>query len=283
MSITVKNISYHYDNPGSEHSGRQVLCDISVSFDRDSFTAVIGPTGSGKSTFIQHLNLLLRADQGDILYDGESIYAQGYDRKKLRSRVGLVFQYPEYQLFETDVLSDVSFGPKNLGLPEDEVRKRASQALLQVGFSEADFHRSPFELSGGQKRRAAIAGVLAMQPEYLILDEPAAGLDPAGRRELFDMLGELHKKGGVGIILVSHSMDDVAKYADRLIVLNEGRILYDATPAEVFSHGKELESIGLDVPQAAKAAQMLRNRGILLPEGLITMEQVKTAILDHFG
>lgn len=260
-----------------------MLKNISATIKKDEITAIIGPTGSGKSTLVQHLNLLLHASEGDILYDGRSIYGDDFDRKTLRASVGLVFQYPEYQLFENDIFTDVCFGPKNLGLEKDEVESRAKKALLAVGFSDSDFSRSPFELSGGQRRRAAIAGVLAMQPEYLVLDEPAAGLDPKGRRELFQMLRRLHDENGVGIVLVSHSMDDVADFAGKILVLNDGRVIFDDTPERIFSHGEELRTVGLDVPQAARLAEILREYGFDLPQGLITMDRLRTAITDCFN
>ncbi|MBQ9387973.1 MAG: energy-coupling factor transporter ATPase [Lachnospiraceae bacterium] len=283
MSIEIKNLSYTYNNPGSENGSRFVLKNISATIKKDEITAIIGPTGSGKSTLVQHLNLLLHASEGDILYDGRSIYGDDFDRKTLRASVGLVFQYPEYQLFENDIFTDVCFGPKNLGLEKDEVESRAKKALLAVGFSDSDFSRSPFELSGGQRRRAAIAGVLAMQPEYLVLDEPAAGLDPKGRRELFQMLRRLHDENGVGIVLVSHSMDDVADFAGKILVLNDGRVIFDDTPERIFSHGEELRTVGLDVPQAARLAEILREYGFDLPQGLITMDRLRTAITDCFN
>ena len=278
MSIELKNIYYSYEKaPGD--SGRPVLDGIDLTLSGDQFTALIGPTGSGKSTLVQHLDLLLHAVSGDILYDGESIYSDRFDRKALRARVGLVFQYPEYQLFEADILTDVRFGPKNLGLPEEEIQARAVKALRIVGFDSEDFTRSPFDLSGGQKRRVAIAGVLAMQPEYLVLDEPAAGLDPQGRREMLGLIRRLHEENGVGVLLVSHSMDDVAQYADRIVAMSNGRIALDGTPREVFAHRDELEAMGLSVPQAAQVADELRKAGLEIPESLITISEVKEAIL----
>ncbi|MBQ7247842.1 MAG: energy-coupling factor transporter ATPase [Lachnospiraceae bacterium] len=280
MAIELKNIFYSYEKT-ADRAARVVLDGIDLTLSREDFTAVIGPTGSGKSTLVQHLNLLLRAVSGDILYDGESIYAEDYDRKGLRSKVGLVFQYPEYQLFETDILSDVCFGPRNLGLPEEEVRERAVKALEAVGFSDDDHTRSPFDLSGGQKRRVAIAGILAMQPEFLILDEPAAGLDPQGRREMLDLVRGLHDSRGTGIVLVSHSMDDVAGYADRIVALYGGRVVMDGTPREIFSQRDKLEEIGLSVPQATQVADELRKAGMDIPKGLITVDEVAEAILGY--
>ena len=279
MSIEVKNLSYRYENAGENHSGRMVLKGVNLTLDREHFIAIIGPTGSGKSTFIQHLPLLLRAVDGDILYDGKSIYDKDFDKKQLRQEVGIVFQYPEYQLFETDILQDVCFGPKNLGLPQEEIEKRAKETLKLVGIKEEDFEKSPFELSGGQKRRVAIAGVLAMSPKYLILDEPAAGLDPKGRDELFGLLRMLADNSNVGIILVSHSMEDVAKYADRVIVFDDGNVLYDGTPCEVFKHADELGKIGLDVPLSIKVSNALIKKGFKLSDEITTLEDAANQIV----
>lgn len=278
MAIELKNILYSYEK-SADHNGNTVLDGINLTLAREDFTAVIGPTGSGKSTLVQHLNLLLHAVSGDILYDGESIYAEDFDRKGLRSKVGLVFQYPEYQLFETDILSDVCFGPRNLGISEKEVRERAEKALDAVGFSADDYARSPYDLSGGQKRRVAIAGILAMQPEFLVLDEPAAGLDPQGRRDILRLIRELHTENGTGIVLVSHSMDDVAEYADRIVALYGGKIEIDGRPREVFAQRSRLEEMGLSVPQAAQAADELRSAGLDIPQGLITVDEVADAVL----
>ena len=283
MSIELKNVSYRYENAGSAHTGRLILDDINLTISENDFTAIIGATGSGKSTLIQHFNLLLKATSGEVFYDGKNIYDKDFDHKRLRSKVGLVFQYPEYQLFEADVFSDVCFGPKNLGLDQEEVLERARQSLAVVGIDESDYKRSPFELSGGQKRRVAIAGVLAMKPKYLILDEPAAGLDPKGRRDMLEMVRTLHKERGIGVVLVSHSMDDVANYADRIIVINKGKIKLDDTPVEVFKHRNELEEIGLTVPQVMIVADELRKRGWKLPEGLTRMDEVASEILKAKG
>jgi len=260
---------------------QEVLKDISFVVEDGQFAAIIGHTGSGKSTLIQHFNGLLKPMSGEVLFHGENIFAEGYDRRALRGKVGLVFQYPEHQLFEVDVFSDVCFGPKNQKLPEEEVKQRAREALELVGLGEAYYTRSPFELSGGQKRRAAIAGVLAMRPEVLILDEPTAGLDPGGRDEILEQVARLHKEKGMAVVLVSHSMEDVAKYAERLIVMEEGRVAFDGMPREVFLHEKELEAIGLDVPQVTKIASALRARGFDIPEDLTTVEDAKAAILHY--
>ncbi|MBQ1189100.1 MAG: energy-coupling factor transporter ATPase, partial [Lachnospiraceae bacterium] len=233
----------------------------------------------GKSTLTQHLNGLLKATDGDILYNGESIYREGYSMKTLRSKVGLVFQYPEHQLFEVDVFSDVCFGPKNLGLSQDEIETRAKEALDLVGLDESFYKQSPFELSGGQKRRVAIAGVLAMKPEVLILDEPTAGLDPKGRDDILGLVEKLHKEQNITIILVSHSMEDVAKYVSRLVVMNQGEKVFDGTPKEVFRHYKELEAMGLAAPQITYVVHALRARGIMISEDVTTVEEARDEIL----
>ena len=240
---------------------------------------IIGHTGSGKSTLIQHLNGLIRASSGALYYNGENIYEDGYDMKKLRTRVGLVFQYPEHQLFEIDVLTDVCFGPQNQGLTKEEALIRAKEALRLAGLDESYYKRSPFELSGGQKRRVAIAGVLAMEPEVLILDEPTAGLDPRGRDEILDQISRLHRERHMTIILVSHSMEDVARYADRLLVMNHGKKVFDGTPREVFSHYKELEAMGLAAPQVPYLVHDLKAQGIAIDESITTVEEAREAIL----
>ena len=258
---------------------RHALKNVNFEIADGEFVALIGHTGSGKSTLIQHLNGLERATSGELFYNGENIYSQGYDMKKLRQKVGLVFQYPEHQLFEVDVLSDVCFGPKNLGLGEAEAKERAKEALSLVGLDESYYGQSPFELSGGQKRRVAIAGVLAMNPEVLILDEPTAGLDPKGRDEILDRIDELHRERKMTIILVSHSMEDVARYADRLIVMNHGEKAFDGSPKEVFRHYKELEAIGLAAPQITYLVHELRERGFEIDPDITTVEEAKQAIL----
>ena len=235
MSIALEHVNYIY-SPGTAYEKR-ALNDISLEIGQGQFVGIIGHTGSGKSTLIQHLNGLMKATSGDILYDGQSIYAEGYDMRKLRSQVGLVFQYPEHQLFEVDVISDVCFGPKNQGLSEEESEKNAREALELVGFPEKYYKQSPFELSGGQKRRVAIAGVLAMKPKVLILDEPMAGLDPSGREEMLTLLSKLYEERQISIVLVSHNMDDVAKYADRILVMNEGKIIEQGSHEELLAKG----------------------------------------------
>lgn len=255
------------------------LKDVNFTIEDGEFTGLIGHTGSGKSTLIQHLNGLLKASSGTISYNGENIDREGCDKKVLRSKVGLVFQYPEHQLFEIDVFTDVCFGPKNLGLSREEVETRAKEALEQVGLDEHFYRQSPFELSGGQKRRVAIAGVLAMKPEVLILDEPTAGLDPRGRDEILDEISLLHKQNKMTIILVSHSMEDMAKYADRLLVMNHGELAFDGKPREVFLHYKELEKMGLAAPQITYIVQELREGGAAISADLTTVKEARDAIL----
>lgn len=277
MAIELKNLNHIYGQ-GTIFE-RYALKDINLTIGDGEFVGLIGHTGSGKSTLIQHLNGLLKASDGDVLYNGESIYREGYSLKELRGHVGLVFQYPEHQLFEVDVFTDVCFGPKNLGLSEEEVKKRATEALTMVGLDESFYKQSPFELSGGQKRRVAIAGVLAMKPEMLVLDEPTAGLDPKGRDDILGLISELHEKQGMTVVLVSHSMEDVARYVSRLIVMNHGEKVFDGTPKEVFSHYKELETIGLAAPQITYVVHALRERGIPVDEDITTVEEARDALL----
>ena len=277
MSIELKNITYTY-SPGTAYE-IHALKDINLEIPDGQFIGVIGHTGSGKSTLIQHLNALIRPTSGSVLYNGEDVWEEKYDRRKLRSQVGLVFQYPEHQLFESDVLSDVCFGPMNQGMSREEAEAEAKKALLQVGFKEKNFSKSPFELSGGQKKRVAIAGVLAMNPKILILDEPTAGLDPKGRDEIQDQISELHKARGITIILVSHSMEDVAKYVERLIVVNRGQIAFDDTPREVFSHYQELEAMGLAAPQITYIMHALKQKGLKVDPNATTVEEARDDIL----
>ena len=280
MSIVLENVSYTY-SPGTAYE-IHALKDINLEIQDGQFIGLIGHTGSGKSTMVQHLNGLTKATSGHIYFNGEDIYAENYDMRRLRSKVGLVFQYPEHQLFEVDVLSDVCFGPKNQGLSREEAEERARQALRMVGISEEYEKQSPFELSGGQKRRVAIAGVLAMEPEILILDEPTAGLDPRGRDEILDQISLLHKERGITVILVSHSMEDVAKYVERIIVMNQGEVMYDDVPREVFRHYKELESVGLAAPQVTYIMHTLKDRGFDVDENATTIEEARDAILSAF-
>lgn len=278
MSIKAVDLNYVYG--GGTAFEQHALFDVNFEIQDGEFVGIIGHTGSGKSTLIQHLNGLMRASSGALYYNGTNIYEDGYDMKQLRTRVGLVFQYPEHQLFEIDVLTDVCFGPKNQGLSKEEAEVRAKEALRLAGLDETYYRRSPFELSGGQKRRVAIAGVLAMEPEVLILDEPTAGLDPRGRDEILDQIARLHTERHMTIILVSHSMEDVARYADRLLVMNHGKKVFDGAPREVFSHYKELEAMGLAAPQVTYLVHDLKDRGIPIDESITTVEVAREAILS---
>lgn len=277
MSIIVDNISYTYEiGTGFE---RQALKNVSFAIQDGEFIGLIGHTGSGKSTLIQHLNGLERATSGTIYYNGQDIYDKDYNMMELRTKVGLVFQYPEHQLFETDIFKDVCFGPKNLGLPRMEVELRAYEALRLVGLDEKLYYQSPFDLSGGQKRRVAIAGVLAMKPEVLILDEPTAGLDPKGRDDILDCVKKLQKETGITVILVSHSMEDVANYVDRIIVMNDGVLTYDNVPKKIFEHYRELEKIGLAAPQVTYIMNDLHEAGFDVDTSAITINEAKQSIL----
>ena len=258
--LKLEHVNYVY-SPDTAYE-RKALKDINLDIYEGQFIGVIGHTGSGKSTMIQHLNGLMKATSGTLYYKGENIYGEKYNLRELRNNVGLVFQYPEHQLFEVDVLSDVCFGPKNQGLSEEECKERALEALKLVGLPEKYYEASPFELSGGQKRRVAIAGVLAMKPKVLVLDEPTAGLDPKGRDEILDQIAYLQKKGNLTVILVSHSMEDIAKYVDRIVVMNKGSKMYDGTPKEVFAHYKELEKVGLAAPQVTYIMHALAEKGM---------------------
>lgn len=277
MSIILDHVNYIYEaGTAMEYAA---LKDISLVIPDGQFIGLIGHTGSGKSTLVQHLNGLLAPSGGNIYYNGADIHESGYNKKELRSKVGLVFQYPEHQLFEIDVFSDVCFGPKNLGLDKKEVELRAYAALRQVGLEDEYFYQSPFDLSGGQKRRVAIAGVLAMKPEVLILDEPTAGLDPRGRDEILDQIAKLREETGITVILVSHSMEDVARYVDRIIVMNRGQVLFDNEPREVFRHYRELEQVGLAAPQVTYIMQALRQRGLDVDADITTIEEARDEIL----
>ena len=278
MSIKIEHLNYVY-SAGTAYE-KQALKDICLEIPHGEFVGIIGHTGSGKSTLIQHLNGLLKAIDGALYYNGENIYAEGYNMKELRSQVGLVFQYPEHQLFEVDVLSDVCFGPRNQGFSKEECEERAREALKLVGLKEKYYQSSPFELSGGQKRRAAIAGVLAMKPKVLILDEPTAGLDPKGRDDILDQIAYLHKKSDLTVILVSHSMEDIAKYADRIIVMNHGSVMYNDTPKKVFAHYKELEEVGLAAPQVTYIMHELKERGINVDTEVTTVEEAADSIME---
>ncbi len=277
MAIVLDHVNHIYEEGTS--ISFQALTDINLVIPDGQFIGLIGHTGSGKSTLVQHLNGLLAPTSGAIYYNGEDINEKGYSRKTLRSKVGLVFQYPEHQLFETDVFTDVCFGPKNLGLDRKEVELRAYTALKQVGLPDECFYQSPFELSGGQKRRAAIAGVLAMKPEVLILDEPTAGLDPKGRDEILDRVAQLREETGMTVILVSHSMEDVARYVDRIIVMNKSRVMFDDAPKMVFRHYKELEEVGLAAPQITYIMQALKAKGLQVDTDITSVEEARDAIL----
>lgn len=277
MAIVLDHVNHIYEEGTS--ISFQALTDINLVISDGQFIGLIGHTGSGKSTLVQHLNGLLAPTSGAIYYNGEDINEKGYSRKTLRSKVGLVFQYPEHQLFETDVFTDVCFGPKNLGLDRKEVELRAYTALKQVGLPDECFYQSPFELSGGQKRRAAIAGVLAMKPEVLILDEPTAGLDPKGRDEILDQVAKLREETGMTVILVSHSMEDVARYVDRIIVMNKSRVMFDDAPKMVFRHYKELEEVGLAAPQITYIMQALKAKGLRVDTDITGVEEARDAIL----
>ena len=281
MSIILDHVNYIYDEDTA--MAHAALIDVNLEIPAGQFIGLIGHTGSGKSTLIQHLNGLIKPTSGNVYFDGKDINDSDYDKKTLRSKVGLVFQYPEHQLFETDCFKDVCFGPRNLGLPERDVQLRAFEALKQVGFDDEYFYQSPFDLSGGQKRRVAIAGVLAMKPEVLILDEPTAGLDPKGREDILNLISNLHKEMGITIILVSHSMDDVADYVQRIIVMNRGRAVFDDTPVEVFKHYKELEEIGLAAPQVTYVMQELSAAGFGVNPEVTTLDEAKNEILKVFG
>lgn len=277
MSLILDHVNYVYgeDTALAVHA----LKDVNLVIPDGQFIGLIGHIGSGKSTLVQHLNGLMQPTGGAIYYNGEDIHDKDYDKKRLRSKVGLVFQYPEHQLFEIDVFKDVCFGPKNLGLSQKETELRAYAALKQVGLEDEFFYQSPFDLSGGQKRRVAIAGVLAMKPEILILDEPTAGLDPKGRDEILDQIAKLKEETGITVILVSHSMEDVAKYVERIIVMNQGSVLYDDAPAEVFKHYRELEKVGLAAPQVTYIMQALAGKGMPVDTSVTTIAEAKQEIL----
>ncbi|MBP3782414.1 MAG: energy-coupling factor transporter ATPase [Butyrivibrio sp.] len=281
MSIIVNHVNHIYDEDTAMAS--PALIDVNLKIPDGQFVGLIGHTGSGKSTLIQHLNGLLKPSSGEIFFNNEDINDPSYNKKNLRARVGLVFQYPEHQLFETDCFKDVCFGPKNLGLSQKDYELRAFEALKEVGLEDEYFYQSPFDLSGGQKRRVAIAGVLAMKPEVMILDEPTAGLDPKGREDILNLIADLHGKLGMTIILVSHSMEDVADYVDRIIVMNKGRVAFDGEPKEVFRHYKELEEIGLAAPQVTYCMQELKEAGFDVDTDVTTLKEAKREILKALG
>ena len=277
MSIKLEHLNYIY-SAGTAYE-KHALKDINIEIPHGEFVGIIGHTGSGKSTLIQHLNGLVKATSGALYYNGENIYEEGYNMRALRNQVGLVFQYPEHQLFEVDVMSDVCFGPKNQGLSKEECKERALEALRLTGLKEKYYTSSPFELSGGQKRRVAIAGVLAMKPKVLVLDEPTAGLDPKGRDEILDQIAYLHKETDMTVILVSHSMEDIARYADRIIVMNKGEVMYNDEPAKVFTHYKELEKVGLAAPQVTYIMHDLKEKGFPVNTEVTTVEEAVGEIM----
>ena len=279
MPLILDNVTYKY-TPDTAYE-KTALDQVSLTINDGEFIGIIGHTGSGKSTLVQHLNGLLKATDGTIYYNGQDIYDKDYNLKDLRTEVGMVFQYPEHQLFETTVYEDVAFGPKNQGLDEKEIALRTYEALESVHLPEEYADSSPFELSGGQKRRVAIAGVLAMKPAVFILDEPTAGLDPRGRDEILGLISEMHKRYGNTVILVSHSMEDVANYVDRIIVMDKGRVKYDDVPKVVFSHYKELEKIGLAAPQVTYLMHELRAAGFPVSTEPTTVEEAKKEILKY--
>jgi energy-coupling factor transport system ATP-binding protein len=280
-AIILEKISYTYHTKTPDE--RHALKEVSMEIPEGQILGIIGHTGSGKSTLIQQMNGLLKATSGSLYYDGENIYEKGVDLKKLRTQVGMVFQYPEHQLFEEDVLKDVAYGPKNQGLSDSEAKERAIKALELVGFPKGHYEHSPFELSGGQKRRAAIAGVLAMEPKVLVLDEPTAGLDPKGRDEILSQIAKLHKETGITVILVSHSMEDIAKYVERIIVLGEGNVIADGLPQEVFSEIEELEKVGLAAPKVTYLMNELKEKGFDINTGIISTEDAVEEIIRYLG
>ena len=277
MSIEIKNLTHIYSK-GTTFA-KTALDDINLTIEKGSFVGLIGHTGSGKSTLVQHLNVLLRPHGGQILIDGEDINAEKSRLKAIRTKVGLVFQYPEHQLFDMTVYKDVAFGPKNIGLDEAEIKERVESALSIVGITPDMYEKSPFELSGGQKRRVAIAGVLAMRPEVLVLDEPAAGLDPHGRNEILDQIKHMHKTLNITVILVSHSMEDIARLVDRILVINSGKIVLQGTPKEIFMKFEELEALGLSSTQAAYIMRDLKAKGMELPDDIFDVDDAVEAIL----
>ena len=282
MSIVIEHLNYVYMSGGPYET--KALSDVNLTIGDGEFIGLIGHTGSGKSTLVQHLNGLLMPSGGRILVDGMDLSDKATDRRAIRQRVGLVFQYPENQLFEETVEKDIAFGPKNLGLDEAEITRRVKDAMRRVALDYDELRgRSVFELSGGQMRRVAIAGVLAMEPQVLVLDEPCAGLDPRGREEILGLIKKLHEEAGTTIVMVSHSMDDVASLAERVIVMNHGEVAMDGAPRDVFSCGEELRGMGLDVPQAVQLAGKLRERGFDIPEGIYRVEEIREAILAIAG
>jgi len=279
MKLIINHVTYEYDK-GMAHSVK-ALDDITLTIDQGEFIGIAGHTGSGKSTLIQHFNGLLKPTEGEVYFEGEDIYEKKYDRKKLRRKIGMVFQYPEHQLFADTVFDDVCFGPKNLGYDRKQAELNAYAALKQVGLEDEYFYQAPFAMSGGQKRKAAIAGVLAIKPEIIILDEPTAGLDPGAQKDVLGILRDLHKSGTT-VIMVSHNMDHIAEYAERAIVLDKGRKVLDGDVREVFAHEDIITKAGLDIPEMVKLGKELKKMGVPVPEDMYTYEEAKTEILKAF-
>lgn len=280
--LVLEQVSYTYDKTSKDYHDNYAVHNVSCSIFSGEFLALIGHTGSGKSTLLQLMNGLLKADQGFIYYKGQDIYDKEFSLAKLRHKIGFVFQYPEYQLFETTVVKDVMFGPKNQGLSQLQAQLQTFEALKLTGIGEDLFDISPFDLSGGQKRRVAIAGVLAMKPEVMILDEPAAGLDPQSRKELFKMLKDIHRKTNMAVLLVSHSMEDVAEYADRVLVMQQGKLLFDDKLQKVFSYEQKLQEVGLDIPAATHIIKQMRLDGFPIKQEVYTQKQAEHAIISAF-
>ncbi|HIZ84388.1 MAG TPA: energy-coupling factor transporter ATPase [Firmicutes bacterium] len=275
--VTVKDLSYVY-SPDTPFA-KTAITDVNLSFEKGEMIGIIGHTGSGKSTLIQHLNGLIKPTSGQVLLDGKDIWAEPKKIREVRFRVGLVFQYPEYQLFADTAYEDIAFGPKNMGLPEEEIDRRVRATARMVGVTDEMLEKSPFDLSGGEKRRVAIAGVMAMEPEVLVLDEPTAGLDPAGRDRILSRIREYREQTGATVLLVSHSMEDTAKIAEKVLVMNEGRVFRFGSVEEVYSQPEELSAIGLNVPQVTRIFMGLRQNGLPVPGGVYTVEQAKDALL----
>ncbi|MBO5454172.1 MAG: energy-coupling factor transporter ATPase [Clostridia bacterium] len=281
MKIEIKNLTHIYKQ-GTPFE-KKALDDINLTVNDGEFVGLIGHTGSGKSTLIQHLNGLLKPSSGEVFIGEENIFSKGVDLKEVRHKVGLVFQYPEYQLFEETVYKDIAFGLKNYKVPENEIEEKIKTAARLVGLDEELLQSSPFDLSGGQKRRAALAGVVAMEPEILILDEPAAGLDPFGRELIFREIQNLHREKKLTVILVSHSMEDIARFADRIVVMHEGKVLMDGVPAEVFAKDEELNNAGLDIPQVTRILNSIRKMGYDIRDDIFTVEEAARELIKLTG
>jgi len=278
--LRLENITYRY-SPDTTYE-TVALNDINISFEANKTTGLIGHTGSGKSTLVQMLNGLVKPESGKILLDGEDIWAKPKQINKIRQRVGLVMQYPEYQLFEETVAKDIAFGPRNMGMTEDQIKRQVERSAKIVGLSKAELEKSPFDLSGGQKRRAAIAGVMAMEPDVLVLDEPAAGLDPEGRESIFSMIDSYKKERNATVIIVSHSMEDMARWCDNIIVMAHAKVIMAGTRDEVFSRSAELSDVGLDIPHITRLMMILRSRGIEIDDKIYTVEAAREALLKLF-